>query len=49
MFYRASVNTEGTGLGLYIVREALNKVKGTIDVTSELGKGSIFRIQLENA
>ena len=49
MFYRASVDTEGTGLGLYIVREALNKVKGTIDVTSELGKGSIFRIQLENA
>lgn len=49
MFYRASVDTEGTGLGLYIVREALNKVKGTIDVTSELGKGSVFRIQLENA
>jgi signal transduction histidine kinase len=49
MFYRASVDTEGTGLGLYIVREALNKVKGTVDVTSELGKGSIFRIQLENA
>jgi len=49
MFYRASMNTEGTGLGLYIVREALNKVKGTIDVKSEFGKGSAFTIFLENA
>ncbi len=49
MFYRASLNTEGTGLGLYIVREALNKVKGTIAVKSEFGKGSAFIIFLENA
>jgi signal transduction histidine kinase len=49
MFYRASINTEGTGLGLYIVNEALTKVKGSIAVESAFGKGSTFRIQLEDA
>lgn len=49
MFYRASLDTEGTGLGLYIVKEALSKVKGTIDVSSEVGKGSRFTITLDNA
>ena len=47
MFYRASDDTDGTGLGLYIVKEALNKIKGIIFVDSELGKGSKFRIVLE--
>jgi signal transduction histidine kinase len=49
MFYRASLDTEGTGLGLYIVKEALSKVKGTIAVRSEVGQGSLFAITLENA
>jgi signal transduction histidine kinase len=46
MFYRASAKTDGTGLGLYIVKEALNRVKGTIDLESELGVGSVFRVTL---
>lgn len=49
MFFRAAEDTEGTGLGLYIVKEALNKIKGIIFVDSELGKGSKFRVVLENA
>ncbi len=49
MFYRASPTTEGTGLGLYIVQEALAKINGIITVESELGKGSIFKVVLENA
>jgi signal transduction histidine kinase len=49
MFFRAAEDTEGTGLGLYIVKEALNKIKGIIFVDSEPGKGSKFRIVLENA
>ena len=48
MFYRASVDTEGTGLGLYIVKEALAKIKGVIAVQSEFGKGSRFVVTLEN-
>lgn len=49
MFFRASQETDGTGLGLYIVKEALNKIKGKIEVESEFGKGTIFTITLENA
>lgn len=49
MFYRASSSTEGTGLGLYIVQEALSKIKGIILVDSELGKGSTFKIVLDEA
>ncbi len=46
MFYRASENTKGSGLGLYIVKETLSKIKGTINVESDLGKGSKFTIEL---
>lgn len=49
MFFRAAEDKEGTGLGLYIVKEALTKIKGIIFVDSELGKGSKFRIVLETA
>jgi signal transduction histidine kinase len=46
MFYRASENSKGSGLGLYIAREAVKKLGGQITVESELGKGTRFRIIL---
>ena len=46
MFYRASENSQGSGLGLYIVKETLEKMKGTIGVTSSLGHGSVFTIEI---
>jgi signal transduction histidine kinase len=49
MFYRATSTADGTGLGLYIVKEALSKINGTIRVTSEEGKGSVFTVTLANA
>jgi signal transduction histidine kinase len=49
MFYRATSTADGTGLGLYIVKEALSKINGTIRVTSEEGKGTVFTIALANA
>lgn len=42
MFFRASVKSEGSGLGLYIVKETLQKMGGTIWVESTPGEGSVF-------
>lgn len=46
MFYRATDKSTGSGLGLYIVKEILNKMNGHISITSEYGKGSNFVITL---
>jgi signal transduction histidine kinase len=48
MFYRACQQSEGAGLGLYIAREAVHKLEGTISVKSDLDVGSIFTIVLPN-
>jgi signal transduction histidine kinase len=48
MFYRATERSEGAGLGLYIVRETVEKLHGTISVESELGKGTTFKVTLPN-
>ena len=48
MFYRATEESEGAGLGLYIVKEAVEKLKGEITVNSKLGNGSLFSITLPN-
>jgi signal transduction histidine kinase len=48
MFYRASANGMGSGLGLYIVKEAIEKLKGTIAVHSEYGKGTEFVVEIPN-
>lgn len=37
---------EGTGLGLFLVKKLLSLLGGTIEVTSEFGRGSIFTITL---
>jgi signal transduction histidine kinase len=46
MFYRASEKSQGSGLGLYIVRETLDKLNGKIEVSSSLGNGSRFRLEI---
>ncbi len=46
MFYRASESSKGSGLGLYIVKETLLKLGGTISFQSTLGSGSTFEIKL---
>lgn len=48
MFYRATERSEGAGLGLYIVRETVDKLEGTIAVESHIGKGTSFEITLPN-
>ena len=45
MFYRGNRNSDGSGLGLYVAKEAILKMNGTIKVQSEYGKGSTFTIE----
>ncbi|HAR20904.1 MAG TPA: hypothetical protein DCR46_09580 [Cytophagales bacterium] len=48
MFYRGTDVSGGSGLGLYIVKETIAKLQGTISVDSEEKKGTIFKITLPN-
>lgn len=48
MFYRATAESKGSGLGLYIVKSAVEKLQGTIEVQSEFGQGSTFIIEIPN-
>jgi signal transduction histidine kinase len=48
MFFRATQHNDGAGLGLYIVREAVEKLKGEIIIESEIGVGTTFKIQIPN-
>ena len=48
MFYRVTENTVGTGLGLFLVKEIVEKLDGKIDIESEVGKGTSFIIRLPN-
>lgn len=48
MFYRASEQSDGSGLGLYIVKNAIDKLGGQVQVASTLGEGTSFIITLPN-
>ncbi len=48
MFFRASADAKGSGLGLFIAKSIVTKLNGTISVRSEIGKGSVFTVVLPN-
>ncbi len=48
MFFRATERSEGAGLGLYIVRETVEKLHGHIAIDSEMGVGTTFTVTLPN-
>jgi len=48
MFYRGTNLSTGSGLGMYILKETLDKIQGTVQLESELKKGSTFTITLPN-
>jgi signal transduction histidine kinase len=46
MFYRASKTSPGSGLGLYICREIIQKIKGSIDLQSTVNEGTRVMITI---
>jgi PAS domain S-box-containing protein len=48
MFFRASEQSDGSGLGLYIVKNAVDKMGGEVSVDSVLTVGTTFQISLPN-
>jgi len=46
MFYRGNTQSKGSGLGLYIVKSAAEKLNGRVVFTSQEGEGSTFTVIL---
>ena len=47
-FYKVDNFTQGAGLGLSICQTIIERLNGTISVTSEVGKGTRFTVRLPN-
>jgi PAS domain S-box-containing protein len=48
MFYRGTEKSRGSGIGLYIVKEIVDRLDGTIKVESAVNSGTIFTVELPN-
>lgn len=48
LFFRASIQSYGSGMGMYIVKNAVEKLRGTISLESAEGQGSTFTVVLPN-
>jgi signal transduction histidine kinase len=48
MFYRGHELSKGSGIGLYLVKQAVDKMKGTIEAKSIINEGTEFKINLPN-
>jgi signal transduction histidine kinase len=48
MFYRASEDSQGSGLGLYLVSETITLLKGSIDIQSVVGEGTTITLEIPN-
>ncbi len=46
MFYRANERAQGSGLGLYILKRAVERLSGSIEFTSVLNAGSRFVVKI---
>jgi two-component system CheB/CheR fusion protein len=44
MYHRINEDADGQGIGLYLVKKIVNASGGKIEIESEIGKGSVFKI-----
>ncbi len=49
LYKRFHTHVEGKGMGLFMVKTQVNSMNGSINVTSEVDKGTEFRIEFEQA
>lgn len=48
LFYQVKTSSSGSGMGLYISKEIVSKLKGSITVESEQGVGTAFKVIIPN-
>jgi signal transduction histidine kinase len=48
LFFRATDQAQGSGLGLFIVKDAIARLQGTIEVKSTVGVGTSFSVRIPN-
>lgn len=48
MFYRAVEHSQGTGIGLFLVKESVKMLRGRISVKSALGEWTTFYLNIPN-
>jgi signal transduction histidine kinase len=48
MFYRAVETSQGTGIGLFLVKESVKMLRGKISVKSNLGEWTTFYLSIPN-
>jgi signal transduction histidine kinase len=48
MFYRATEISQGSGLGLYVVKEMVEKLKGSIHITSVANEETVVTVTIPN-
>ena len=46
MFYKANHKIDGSGMGMYILSRAVERLNGSVKVDSEFGKFTIFTVSL---
>lgn len=49
MFYRANYNSKGSGLGLFILKKTVGKLRGRVNIKSAPGVGTTLMISFPNA
>lgn len=48
MFFRATSQSNGSGIGLYNVNSAISKLGGNVNVRSSFGEGTTFQVRVPN-